>query len=235
VTGLVTGFLPSTSGFHFPNAFAKAPVMRIAVGPQEIPVGNAANGLCGGMAYAARDLFEARVPPPPDRTPPSEGTPLFRYLVKRLFDSFDLPSGPVKYQLWQWLPRGDVWGLRGLSWRTIVQEGPLIRGDIDAGRLSPLGLVRTRSPSPLDLGRNHQVLAYGYELDEAAGLLTIRVYDPNHPDDDGVALRIRTTDPTRQVDIGYVAGEDPVYGFFRTRYTFASPEGAVPEVIAAPP
>jgi hypothetical protein len=147
--------------------------------------------------------------------------------VKRLFDSFDLPSGPLTYQLWQWLPRGDVWGLRGLSWRTIVQQGPLIRGDIDAGRLSPLGLVRTRSPSPLELGRNHQVLAYGYDLDPAAGVLTIRVYDPNHPDDDGVALRIRTTDPTRQVDIGYVSGEAPVYGFFRTRYGFVSPADAM--------
>jgi hypothetical protein len=232
VSGLVAGFLPSISGFHFPNAFAKAPVMRLAVGPEQIPVGNAANGLCGGMAYATRDLFQAHIPPPPDRIPPTEGTPLFKYLVKRLFDSFDLPSGPLKYQLWQWLPRGDVWGLRGLSWRTIVQEGPLIRADIDAGRLSPLGLVRTRSPSPLELGRNHQVLAYGYDLDQAAGTLTIRVYDPNHPDDDGVALRIRTTDPSHQVDIGYVTGEDPVYGFFRTRYAFASPVDAV--AVAAP-
>jgi hypothetical protein len=179
------------------------------------------------MAYAVRDLFESRLPPPPDRTPPTEGTPLFRYLVARLFDSFDLPSGPLKYQLWQWLPRGDVWGLRGLSWRSIVQEGPLIRGDIDAGRLSPLGLVRTRSPSPLEVGRNHQVLAYGYHLDQAGGVLTIRVYDPNHPDDDTVALRVRITDPSRQVDIAYVAGDAPVYGFFHTRYTFSSPRAAL--------
>jgi hypothetical protein len=227
VSARVPGFLPSTSGFHFPNSFVRAPVIRVG---GQIPVGNAANGLCGGMAYAARDLFEARMPPPPHRTPPTDGTPLFRYLVQRLFDSFDLPGGPLKYQLWQWLPRGDVWGLRGLSWRTIVQEGPLIRADIDAGQLSPLGLVRTRSPSPLELGRNHQVLAYGYDLDPAAGMLTIRVYDPNHPDDDSVALRVRSTDPTRQVDIGYVPGEAPVYGFFRTRYGFRSPREALAPV-----
>jgi hypothetical protein len=74
------------------------------------------------------------------------------------------------------------------------------------------------------------VLAYGYDLDPAAGMLSIRVYDPNHPDDDTVALRVRTTDPTRQVDIGYVPSEAPVYGFFRTRYAFRSPREALAPV-----
>lgn len=58
-----------------------------------VPIGDASNGLCGGMAFAVRDYFEAGKPPPDDAEPPSEGG-LFDHIVDRLFDSFDLPLGP---------------------------------------------------------------------------------------------------------------------------------------------
>lgn len=221
--GAVAGFLPSTSGLHFPNSFPQGPLLRVHLGLLRIPVGSAANGLCGGMAYAARDLFEAGVPPPPDRAPPAGGTTLFRYIVRRLFASFDLPLGPLKYLVWQWLPRGDRMGVRGLGWRTLRREWPAVKADIDAGRPSPLGLVRTRSVSPLQLGRNHQVLAYAYELEGSTGRLAISVYDPNHPDDDAVVLALHTVDAGDGAEIEYIGGELPVYGFFRTRYGAAVP------------
>lgn len=50
----------------------------------------------------------------------------------------------------------------------------------------PLGLVRRTGVNPFRLTRNHQVLAYGYELDGER--LVVRIYDPNWPDDDSVAL-----------------------------------------------
>jgi hypothetical protein len=56
----VPGFLPSTRGLHFPNAFPHVPNLEIDLpGGTTVPVGDAANGLCGGMAYTVRDLFEA--------------------------------------------------------------------------------------------------------------------------------------------------------------------------------
>ncbi len=85
---IVPGFKPSTSGFHFSNS-SFPHVTYLAIG-------DAANGMCGGMVYAARDYFEAGIPIPSDTTNPTSG-PLFDYLVKRLIDSFDisLPPPPV--------------------------------------------------------------------------------------------------------------------------------------------
>jgi hypothetical protein len=98
VSPSVPDFLPSSSGFRFPNRFPHVPVRRIGVpGVVSIPIGDASDGLCGGMVFAARDYFEAGRPPPEDPSPPAEGTPLFRYVVDRLFDSFDLPAGPARY------------------------------------------------------------------------------------------------------------------------------------------
>lgn len=214
----VPGFLPSTSGLHFPNEFVTEPLIRFGLGRASIPIGNAAKGLCGGMVFAVHDLFRYGLSPPADLSPPRRGTRLFRYLLGRLFSSFDLPVGPLRYWLWQVLPAGDRFAIRGLAWRTIRSHWPRVRADLDAGRPSPLGLVRARSINPLVLGRNHQALAYGYDLDEASARLVIHVYDPNHPDDDDCALSLSVGEPTRATPIDYVAGELPVRGFFRTRY-----------------
>lgn len=219
----VPGFAPSTNGLHFANDFAHEPLFRLGLARASIPIGNAANGLCGGMVFAVRDLFEYRRTPPPDRAPPRRGTVLFGYLLGRLFSSFNLPVGPLRYWLWQILPAGDRFTVRGLAWRTIRGHWPKIRADLDAGRLSTLGLVRTRSVNPLDLGRNHQVLAYGYDLDEDGSKLTIHVYDPNHPDDDGCALSLSPAEPTQSTPVGYVSDELPVRGFFRTTYRTKDP------------
>ena len=60
ITHAVPGFLPSASGFAFPNRFPRVPVRRIGIpGIVSVPIGDASNGLCGGMAFAVRDYFEA--------------------------------------------------------------------------------------------------------------------------------------------------------------------------------
>ena len=210
----VPGFSPSVNGLRFPNAFPKGPLLHVA----GIPIGNASNGICGGMAFAARDLFEAGLPPPADTSPPAPGTPLFGYLVRRLFASFDLPLGPIRYLLWMVLPKGNRFGIHGVAWRTIRHHWPRIRSDLDRGILPPLGLVRARG-NPMELGRNHQVLAFGYDLDETTASLAVHVYDPNRPGDDSVALRLSLADPDRPTPIEYEGGEYPVFGFFRTGYS----------------
>src|SRR5438094_309128 len=137
----VPGFLPSGSGFRFANDFPHVPVRRIGIpGVVSIPIDDASNGLCGGMAFAVRDYFDAGRSVPADQTAPGSGL-LFDYLVDRLFDSFDLPFGPVRYlQLMSpALPDGESWLSRlgvvphGRAWRMIEQEWPRIRADIDAG------------------------------------------------------------------------------------------------------
>jgi hypothetical protein len=212
----VHGFLPSTYALHFSNDFPPGPLFRLGSGPIRIPVGNAANGLCGGMVFAARDLFESNATAPPDRAPPAGGTTLFRYLVRRLFASFDLPTGPLRYWLWMARPTGDGRLGRGLTRQTIDREWPRVKADLERGALPPLGLIRTRSLNPLSLGLNHQVLAFGYDSDDQAGTVAINVYDPNHPDEDALVIMLHLSGPHPRID--YIEGEAPVRGFFRTRY-----------------
>src|SRR5437870_4084382 len=100
-TASVPGFLPSTHGFHFGNDFPSEPVGSISVGFFSVPIGDASNGVCGGMAYAVRDMFEAGVPVPDVAMHPALNTPLYAYLVRRLFDSFDIPGGVLEYLAWQ--------------------------------------------------------------------------------------------------------------------------------------
>ena len=225
-----TGFLPGSNGFRFPNSFPRVPVRRIGIpGVVSIPIGDASNGLCGGMVFAARDYFEAGRPPPGDTGPPEEGSPLFRYLVDRLFDSFDLPLGPARYMelMNPALPDSDGFltrlgiGPRGRARRMITEEWPRIRADIDDGRPSPLGLVRVKSWIPLDLKLNHQVLAYGYTV--AEGRLTLRIYDPNRPGDDGMVISLGITDPRRRSPVSSTLPGRPVFSFFRVPYHPSDP------------
>jgi hypothetical protein len=218
----VPGFSPAASGFHFPNRFAKEPVLLLNLWVLKLPVGDASRGLCGGMVFAARDLFDAGLSPPPDTEAPRRGAALFRYLVRRLFSSFDLPSGPLRYLLWMALPSRSFLGIPGVGDRTAM-AWTRVRAELDLGRPAALGLVRARSVNPLTLARNHQVLAYGYDLDEDSGALRIPVYDPNHPDDDGPALRLRLGGDQVRGEIDYVEGERSVRGFFLTRYRSADP------------
>jgi hypothetical protein len=229
VSPLVDGFTPSTSGFRFPNSFPKVPVRHIGIpGVVSVPIGDASNGLCGGMVFAARDYFEAGQTPPVDTTPPGEG-PLFDYLVDRLFDSFDLPWGPGRYlalmspvladgeTLLSWLGVGP----HGRSWQMVDDEWPKVRGDIDSGHPSPIGLVTLKSTNPFDLKENHQVLACGYQLD--GDQVSLNLYDPNQPGRDDIKLWFDASDPTHAQTIAVAPAGPPVLAFFRVTYRPAMP------------
>ena len=228
-TVVVPGFSPSHSGFRFPNRFPHVPLRRIGIpGVVSVPIGDASNGLCGGMAFAACDYFEHDSSPPDDPTPPSEG-PLFDYLVERLFDSFALPFGPARYLelMNPMLPDGETvwsrmgWMPHGRVWRMGREEWPKIRADIDSGHPCPLGLVRVKSTDPFDLKENHQVLAYGYTLE--AGRATISLYDPNRPlrDDVTITLDVRASGTPAAPEI--TPPGPTVFSFFRAAYTTRTP------------
>src|SRR5438067_7971517 len=94
----VPGFAPTTHGLHFPNYYPHEPelVVHLPLG-KTLPIGDAANGLCGGMAFVVRDYYESNRPIPADTDPPPAGSALYRFIVQRLFDSFNLPLGLNRY------------------------------------------------------------------------------------------------------------------------------------------
>lgn len=227
---VVAGFLPSISGFRFANSFPDLPIRRVGVpGVVSLSIGDASAGLCGGMAFAVRDYFEAGRAPPNLEIPPTEGE-LFNYLVTRLFDSFDLPFGPRRYLELMSPLRSDgetFWSRLGLAphgraWVMIRDEWPKIRADLDAGYPCPLGLVRVESANPFDLGKNHQVLAYGYQILDRT--VAFRLYDPNLPSRDDVTLSVNMADARRPARAALSPpGGAPVFAYFRTPYSRVEP------------
>lgn len=183
----VEGFLPSRHGFAFSNSWPATPARRWNLGLVEIGIGNAALGLCGGMVFAARDRFERGDGHPASlagAAAPGPFTPLFNEIVDRQFASFGaLWSVPVRF----WIASALAGPRRRLR-DSVRSAWPAIRRDIDASRLSMVGLVRQAHWNPVAIGMGHQVVAYRYDV--SPELVTIGVYDPNHPGDDGVELRM---------------------------------------------
>ncbi|HUD36262.1 MAG TPA: hypothetical protein VMR14_05150 [Streptosporangiaceae bacterium] len=224
-----SGFLPSADGFAFTNSWPSAPAVTVQTPLGPIGIGNAANGLCGGMVYAALDYWLAGLVPPVAR--PAPGTPLYRYIVRRLIDSWHVPAGVAEYYLWMNLPDADastdllgrtVVIQRGVSWRTIEQQWPLIKASIDSGVPATLGVVTEKSANPALLGNNHQVAAYAYST--AGTEVTLRAYDPNSGQDDNVWIRFDGSNPQLATTFASNVNLDlPIRGFFTTAYSPASP------------
>ncbi|WP_223593782.1 hypothetical protein [Neobacillus bataviensis] len=223
-----TGFLPSSSGFKFENSFSPVPLKKINVLGWKIPFGNASYGLCGGMIYAVMDYFEAKIQIPSVPEAPSSG-PLFDYIVNRQIESLHLPFGLLKYLfLMNPLLRAHETKASKLgaapqrSWRMIKKEWPRIKKDLDNGKLSPLGLIRVKSFNPFQIRQHHQVLAYGYDLNE--NHLFINIYDPNLPNDDYLTLSLNIENPESTTTVVHSKSSVPIYCFFRTDYKFKRPE-----------
>jgi hypothetical protein len=179
------------------------------------------------MAFVVRDYYEAKqaVPPDTDPNPPAPDTPLYKFIVHRLLDSFNLPFGLGRYlELMQpaFPDVGPGFGLPGRASVMVRDEWPHIKSDLDAGILVPLGLVKVKSSKPPDLCKNHQVLAYGYDVDGTD--VTIWLYDPNYTNNDGVNLKFSIASIQVPVPVVYTpADAEGVNCFFRTPYNPAPP------------
>ncbi len=227
----VAGFLPSIYGLHFANAFPPGPTLRLGpLDPRVFGIGDASAGLCGGMALTARDLWAARLPAPPETEPPSEGSRRFQALVRRQVQSLDWLRVPLRYAQLA-LVHGPL-RLGPVSVPTATREWPRVRAEVDAGRPCLVELIRVGGFRPGALVQNHQVLAFAYTVDQADGALAvrIRVYDPNHPDADDVALELGVAaDDGRplagRVGLRQTTGEPPL-GFFRGPVLHDGPIGA---------
>jgi hypothetical protein len=208
-------FVASVNGFGFANRWPHVPPLRFRVGgpvPIELAIGDAANGLCGGMAFAALDLWFAGVPAPRLLEAPAEGSPEFRYLVRRQLDSFELGLGPARFYL-----LGAPWrSAASRSAEVLRRELPRIRRELGVGRPLALGLVHAVSANPATLIQDHQVVAHGLEAGPEAETLSLRIYDPNLPGDDTVRL-IVGRGPSGTLTLAY-SGGPPVVAFFRQGY-----------------
>jgi len=232
-TARVPGFLPSTNGFAYPNAWPSNPIRSFRLGNvATLNIGDAANGLCGGMSFTVADLFKAGLRPGSDAMPPA-GSARYQYVVDRQIASFDDGRLPWRfYQLMsptrteregfleQTLGRVGV-DRHSRTWTMIKVEWPQIRALVDGGALAMVGLVRTVSADPNDLGHNHQVMCYGYDLDGTR--VTLRICDPNWPRDDGVTLTFDTSDPTGSIRPEWSRNDTPPVCFFSGPYAAADP------------
>ena len=175
-------------------------------------------GLCGGMTFSSLDYYSSS-----RQAPDAYTDALFDYLCERQTDSLDLPGGVFRYMSWQTAADTStmMFGRRireGISYSTLASEWPKVRQLLDGGHVAPLGLIKTNSIKPQNLSLNHQVLAYGYTLDEDAQILTIRVCDPNFPRDASITLRMGTGNPDFYRPIIHSANATPIRGFFLSNY-----------------
>ena len=217
-TNSVPGFLPSRDGFHFANAWPAGPTIRLGpLDPRMLGIGDASMGLCGGMVFTVRDLFEAGVPVPADREPPENGSPRFDSIVRRQVESLDWLRLPLQFW-WRSAIGGSLGGGRARA--SFEAEWPKIKREIDGGRLAMLGLIRVARINPFGLTANHQVIAYGYAEDGRG--VTLDLYDPNWPDRDDVTVTISLDPAFRPTGLAQSTGE-PLLGLFLAPYTHSDP------------
>jgi hypothetical protein len=205
-----TGFTPQQHGFHFDNDF----VNKVATLPG---FGNIeTSGRCGGMAYAALDFYFAGIPVPADTILPPDGNPLADYIYRRLMDSFLTPSA-VQFVSWTLHADHATWFFKGVMRWTREDQLPRLRDAIDAGRPVALGLVGARDLAHVG-SQNHQVVAYGYDVDELTQATRIYLHDNNSHDQEVVL----TSDPGNPlVDASNRA--EPWRGFFLQGYSPVAP------------
>jgi hypothetical protein len=224
---MVKGFLPSKNGFHFANLFQPVKYVFRILGLR-ISVGNASNGVCGGMIYTAVDYFLAGKSTPADCDAPSQGS-LFEYLCQRLWDSFNIPFTPLRYYfLMTPILKIEDRAIRlgkvtlvfhGKGWRMAKREWLKVKDDIDHDRLSPIGIILKTSWNPNDVGHNHQVLVHGYQVENEN--VVLRLYDPNYPGDDSVSICFDLTQALQGMAAEYRMSGGKIADvtcFFRTRY-----------------
>lgn len=180
----VPGFLPSRHGFRFRNAWPSGAARTINLGIVKIPIGDTGRGLCGGMAFAARDRFARGEDAPADIGPPKPGDALFKEIVDRQFASFGaFFSVPIRF----WLASAGSQASRDRE--TVRDAWPSIKAAIDRGEPPMVGLVRRAGWNPLALGLGHQVV--GYRYDETSTQIEVGIYDPNHPGADDVVILVQ--------------------------------------------
>lgn len=217
-------------GFQFSNRFRN--VIADLPGGRKIEL----NGRCGGMSFASLDHFYAGRPAPSVRPAdlpagtgvPPDGSPLADYIMRRHYHSLAIPA-MINVFLWTVLPDRSTFFAKGVHERTINEELPKLRQAIDQGR--PVALILIHARDLANIGLNHQVVAYGYDVE--AGGIKVYLYDCNHPGEestlvsDGVTPGFTETCPSGQ------CGEQWRGFFVHPAYTPAPPSDNLSHLLPA--
>ncbi len=195
----IRAFRPSANGFAFVNHFTGSPI-PFSLGGLENRIGTpSAFGLCGGMSFAAADMYLAGRAPPVRSTSPSkqDDGALFDYIQRRQMATFGPGMGLAgRFGRWMSLPDLGPLGTRTMT----IGELDGVRAGLGAGRPIVLGLVFNHHAANKEASgpagvpwENHQVLAYDVATPVAqeSGTISIRIYDPNYPKQNDVVLRCR--------------------------------------------
>ena len=195
-----TNFSPFIHGFKFANFFKNELANIPGFGKVET------YGRCGGMAYTALDYYFGGLGVPLSSDLPADGVALADYIFERQILSFVSPSA-INFITWSLYADEPSWFFKGLSQATRLDEFPKLKSQLDLGHPQILGLISARDIG--HIGDNHQVVACGYDIDEASGKISIYIYDVNTPD----AETVLTLVPG---GIGVQASNrsDPWRGFF---------------------
>ncbi len=219
-----TAFRPSEHGFPFDPRY-EYPGTMLGLGAPLDPE----FGVRAGMCWAALDRFLAgrRVPRTLDK--PRPGEPLYMELMQRQANALTR-AGWERALKWQQRPetggRPKDPDLAELTRR----EWPQIKRTLDAGVPVMLFLVRASGPFG-NPSENRHVLAWDYAVEESTDRLTLRVYDPGQPSEDGIRLVLQLS--PRRAPLGARLGRDErVRGFFAVPYDRASPPQFLPAVPA---
>lgn len=213
----VPNFTPAL-GLRFANAWPHQPIREVDLPPPfgTVKVGDAANGLCGGMSFTVADLFTTGSEPPEDPDPPDPAAAdgRYDYIVDRQIDSFAHGWLPLRfYSLMSPIrPKreGPIPGIDDSRTYVMVHdEWPVIKARLDGGTLVMIGLVKVVAADPRQLNHNHQVIAYGYDLQGSA--LKLLILDPNYP--------------RHEIELGIDIGDEKGV----TEVTYASADGAIRE------
>ncbi|MBC6988763.1 hypothetical protein [Hymenobacter sp. BT491] len=215
------GFLWNALFDSLPGPLGELGIDRV-IEENFVPITHADAGLCGGMVYTVMDYYAQHLfPPESTSSPVLRDDVLFGYIRDRLWDSFDVGGQGHRFLGYSspHYPNGDEGVIqtagftRGRSWVTYREAFPEIQADIDAGRLSPVGLIQTDN---LDIGTNHQVLAYAYE--KSGQDVTLYIYDPNEAQQE-IALKFNITATDGEVHVARIGGDPKndhrIFCFFR--------------------
>jgi hypothetical protein len=197
-------FVPARDGFAFVNTFVNH--VQIA----GVPI-TETRGRCGGMAFAALDYWHHRLPVPSTATLPADGVPLADYIYNRLITSM-VDNWPMYFHFMRTPDHPTLINGIGVGRATREEEFPKLRALLDQGLPQPLGLTQAR-----DIGGfagDHQVVAYGYEVDDATS--RVFIWDNRYAGREDVLEFTSVYDPA---DPGiHQSNGDAWRGFFVERY-----------------
>lgn len=176
----MTNFVPNIHGFHFKNNFENE-VFDIGIASWTT------KGRCGGMAYAALDYYHYGIPIPmhipedfSNSSSPEVDSKLAKYIYDRLIDSFTFYNAR-KFHDWTWKRDHSTWIFgEGVPQLSKQKEFPKLKDLLENDGPQVIGLVGATNITEIG-SKNHQVVACGYEYDEATEKITIITYDNNYP------------------------------------------------------